>query len=304
MQGRKIFVRIFIVFFLITTIFIVYFYTLLQSATTKSVSKAFEVKEGDSTAVIASKLQQKGLIKSAFAFRVYKQISGSILVPGVYVIDSSENVSSILNTIAKGKSSVIKVTLLEGWRAKDIEEYMVNEKGLSQFIGFTKKAEKYEGYLYPDTYEILLIITPDEFIKLLRDTFVTKTKSLNPTSDQVILASIIEREAASDSERADIAGVYTNRLKIGMRLEADPTIQYAKGNWQAVTLAEYRSVISPYNTYLNDGLPPTPIANPSVKSIEAAINPAKHNYYFFFHANGNIYFSKTLSEHKEKLKSL
>jgi UPF0755 protein len=141
-----------------------------------------------------------------------------------------------------------------------------------------------------------------DLIKLMRDNFDKRTKDLKITPETVILASIVEREAKDDAERGAIAQVYINRLAKGMKLEADPTIQYAKGNWKAVLLSEYRSVISPYNTYLNDGLPPGAICNPGLKSIEAVIDPTPHDYLYFFHAKGETFFSKTYEEHVAKVR--
>ena len=127
------------------------------------------------------------------------------------------------------------------------------------------------------------------------------------------LASIVEREAGVDADRPMIAGVYLNRLAKGIKLEADPTVQYAMGFqpqtgqwWKSpVFLEEYSKVISPYNTYLNAGLPPGPIANPSLKSIEAALNPAQHDYLFFMaigDGSGRHAFARTFAEHLENVK--
>jgi UPF0755 protein len=129
-----------------------------------------------------------------------------------------------------------------------------------------------------------------------------------------VLASIVEREAADDSERADIAGVFANRLKVGMKLEADPTVQYQKDSnnypriglisyifWQKLEIGDLRGIQGPFNTYLKSGLPPTPICNPSLKSIEAAVNPSRHDYYYFLHgSDGTIHFSKNEAEHNRK----
>jgi UPF0755 protein len=129
----------------------------------------------------------------------------------------------------------------------------------------------------------------------------------------LILASIVEREAVVPEERRDIAGVYLNRLAAGMRLEADPTVQYAMGYQEAtgqwwktpVFLEEYESVISPYNTYLNDGLPPGPIASPGLSSIQAVLDPAGHDYLYFVatpDGTGRHVFARTFDEHAENVR--
>ena len=262
----------------------------------------FVVTAGTSRSEIANQLASAGLIKSSFAFYLYSRVIGGKILPGVYEISASDSGSMIAEKLAEGKFKTAKIVLIEGWRATDIEDYLVNDRKLAQLTGFADKAEGYEGYLFPDTYEVKFDITVDELITLLRDNFTQRTKDIKINPEIVILASIVEREAKADDERAAIAGVYANRIKIGMRLEADPTIQYAKGDWKAVTLAEYRSVISPYNTYLNDGLPPGPICNPGLKSLEAAVSPETSSYLFFFHAKGQTFFSKTLEEHRTKVK--
>ena len=183
-----------------------------------------------------------------------------------------------------------------------MEDYFVKDKKLTQLVGFTKLAATFEGYLFPDTYEVKIDITSVELIKLMRETFDKKTSKLRITPETVILASIVERESIGDEDRSQIAGVYANRIKLDMKLEADPTIQYARGNWAAITRDHYKSVISPYNTYLFDGWPPGPICSPGLKSLEAAAAPAKHDYLYFFHAKGQTYFSKTYAEHAAKVR--
>lgn len=262
----------------------------------------FVVAQGLSTVQVAEQLKEKGLIKNAFVFASYIKLTNKKIMPGTYELPKDSSATKIAEQLSVGKFKTARITLIEGWRATDIERYLVEEKKLIQFTGFAEKATMHEGYLFPDTYEIRVDTTIEELIKLLRENFATRTAGLFISPDQVTLASIVEREAASDSERADIAAVYFNRLRVGMKLQADPTIQYAKGNWRAVTLEEYQTVISPYNTYLNYGLPPGPIANPGLKSLQAVLNPSKHNYFFFFHARGETFFSATYSEHARKIR--
>lgn len=266
-----------------------------------SVKKDFVVISGQSTTEISEKLKREGLIKNSFSFYVYMKLLGGKILPGTYELSPSNSASQTGFTLGSGKLKTERLTIIEGWRASQIAEYIINDKKLKNVADFLEKAEKYEGYLFPDTYEVKVDVTSDELIAILRDTFVKKTKELNLTPETVILASIVEREAQTESDRPQVAGVYSNRIKIGMRLEADPTVQYAKGSWASITVADYRSTISPYNTYLNDGLPPGPISNPGVASLKAAKDPAVHDYIFFFHAKGETHFSKTLAEHRAKV---
>jgi len=131
----------------------------------------------------------------------------------------------------------------------------------------------------------------------MQSNFTERTKDYQPSKDDIILASIVEREAKNDEDRAKIAGVFINRLEKNMYLGADPTIQYAKGDWELLTSKDLK-IDSPYNTYINKGLPPTPICNPGLESIKAVKNPEKNGWYYFFHLqDGTTIFSKDAAEH-------
>ncbi len=211
------------------------------------------------------------------------------------------------------KKQDIQVTIIEGKRREEIA-IQLDLAGICSAADFLGASRSLEGRLFPDTYRFFPNTPADEVVAKMTAEFQSKTAGLGLTSNDIILASIIEREAANDDQRALIAGVYTNRLKRGMRLEADPTVQYAKDSstllsddidstfkfWQPITQAEYQKVVSPYNTYTVVGLPPGPIANPGLKSLQAAHSPASHDYYFFINKNGQLLLSKTLAEHQSK----
>lgn len=263
----------------------------------------FSIKSGTSTTEIAQQLSAQGLIRSQFAFFLYAKMTRTVIIPGVYALSPADSAGTMLDEFGTGKFKVVKITIKEGWWAQDIEKELVDELGLAQLKGFTEKAQPYEGYLFPDTYELKVDTTIEEVIQKLRDNFAVRTKGLRIDPDVVIMASIIEREAKGPSDRAAIAGVFQNRLKKGMRLEADATIQYAKGSPRyIVTVDDYRNVSSPYNTYLNDGLPPGAISNPGLASIRAVLEPEAHDYLFYFHAKGETYFSRTYEEHRAKIR--
>ena len=218
---------------------------------------------------------------------------------------------SIINNL---KRSDIKITLIEGKRKEEIA-LLLEANGVCSASSFLTAAAGVEGKLFPDTYQFFPDTSAREVVKTLTDNFEVKTKTNPPSNDELILASIIEREAKNDTERSTIAGVYTNRLNKGIKLDADPTVQYAKDSlefksqtigqsqftfWKSITQAEYQSVKSEYNTYLKPGLPPTPITNPGLASILAAQNPAQHSYLYFLHKNNQLLLSKTLAEHLSK----
>jgi len=202
----------------------------------------------------------------------------------------------------EGKVQEYLVTIPEGWRLTQIDEYLA-EKKIIKAGELIKIASADEGYLFPDTYRLPLDIKPEEIRKMMIDNFNKKTSQYKIDSQTVILASIVEREAKFDEDRPKIAGLYLNRLEQNMKLEADPTVQYAKGSWDPITTADYKNVISPYNTYLFAGLPPGPICNPGLKSIEAVLYPQKDGFLYFFHkADGHAVYSATQQEHEAKLK--
>lgn len=214
------------------------------------------------------------------------------------------------------KRADISITIVEGKRREEIAHQLA-AAGITDYGDFMAESTNLEGMLFPDTYRFFPATPARDVVKKLEDTYLSRTLDTHVDENTLILASIVEREARSDDERALIAGVYANRLAKGMNLEADPTVQYAKDTqgyekagqienytfWEPILQADYRSVQSDFNTYLHGGLPPAPICNPGIKSIEAAANPAKHGYYYFFQARGKLYLSKTLDEHLSKLRT-
>jgi len=262
----------------------------------------FIVRSGQSTREIAANLKKQGLISSDAVFTYYTKLKGELIQVGVYKLSSSQSMKEILAILASGKASEYLVTIPEGWRVTQIDEYLASKKIITAG-SFIQIASGDEGYLFPDTYRFLPQSKPEDIRTEMLANFQKKTTGLNLTRDNLILASIVEREAKYDIDRPKIAGVYLNRLEKGMKLEADPTIQYAKGSWEAITLSDYKNVNSLYNTYLNVGLPPGPICNPGLKSIEAVLYPQKDGYLYFFHKeDGYADYSATAEEHAENLK--
>ncbi|HSX42433.1 MAG TPA: endolytic transglycosylase MltG [Candidatus Saccharimonadales bacterium] len=298
-------VKLFAIALALGLIIVVFRFTFLLSAKdpNTTATQTVEIKANSTRAEVAKQLDDAKLIKSPAAFLLYSRLTRADFIPGPYELSANESASEMILMMSHGDFKTVKITLLEGWRAKDMEKYLVEDRGLKQFVGFTAVAEKDEGYLFPDTYEIKADETIAGLIKILKDNFTSRTKDLkNLTPDVVILASIVEREAGANDDRSQIASVYVNRLKIGMKLQADPTVQYAKGSWAVLDAGDVQTVASPYNTYLNAGLPPGPICNPGLKSLQAALAPATTNYYFFFTAHGTTYYSQTAAEQATKVK--
>jgi UPF0755 protein len=172
-----------------------------------------------------------------------------------------------------------------------------------------------EGKIFPDTFYLNPRMTASEVVKMMTDDYDTRTAGLDVSDDALVLASIVEREAANDTDRGIIAGIYTNRIKTGMKLQSDPTVEYGRDTnniadisiaekmaysfWKSAKTVEFTSVVSVFNTYQISGLPSKAICNPGLKSIEAALNPTPSGYYFFLYGtDGKIHPSKTRVEHE------
>jgi len=172
-----------------------------------------------------------------------------------YQLDPSLSTKQIAQILARGEVSQFTITVPEGWRINQIDQLLA-EKNIIKSNEINTIANEKEGYLFPDTYQFKQKITPEEIIQVMEKNFSKKTSNLKPSREQIVLASIVEREAKKDEDRPKIAGVFLNRLANSMKLEADPTIQYAKGNWIQLPKLIYQSTDSPYNTYKINGLPP------------------------------------------------
>lgn len=263
----------------------------------------FTIRKGDRTREIAQNLYQEKVIRSPLVFSAFVFIKHWYLQDGVYKITQDMKLKQILEIFHEGRVSEYLVTIPEGWRATQIDEALT-ARGIIKKGEFSAITTESEGYLFPDTYRFALDVKPEEIKKTMLDNFARRTAGLELSRQDLIIASIVEREAKLDEDRAKIAGVYYARLEIGMALQADPTIQYGKGDWDPITKEDYRSFDSPYNTYLYKGLPPGPICNPGIESIKAVLEPIKDDSFYFFHdSSGKAVFSKTYEEHLAKLKN-
>ncbi len=307
----------------------------------------FIVEPGTPARAIGEKLVEAGLIGDDLLFEAYVRVNGlaSGLEAGTFVLSPNMTMAEIVESLQNSRADSITITIPEGWRLEQIADYLAeiklfgDEAGAEAyrqqalngsldsldaanypFLQDRPAGASFEGFLFPDTYEIPAVGTiPAEVFSRQLDNFGTQVV---PNYEQAVangtttlslyevltLASIVEREAVIPEERPDIAGVYLNRIANGMTLDADPTVQYAmgyqadRGQWwkTPVFLEEYSSVISPYNTYLNQGLPPGPIANPGLSSIQAVLNPGEHEYLYFVALpddSGGHVFSSTWDEH-------
>jgi UPF0755 protein len=286
------------------------------------------VSRGTSFSAVVDSLDARGIIHSKFAMKVAGRILGwsKELKVGRYSFDSWISNYSMIRDLKDGTSrKMIAVSISEGVRMRAVARRFQSELGVvsarimqyctdsSEVLSFGVEGKTLEGYLLPDTYffqwqtderEIVerLVWT---FKKFYHDSLVERQQELGWTTAQVLaLASIVEGETQRDSERRIIAGVYHNRLKKRMRLEADPTIQYVLPGGPRRLLYRDLRIKSPYNTYLNYGLPPGPINNPGREAILATLYPAVHQYLFFVaDGKGGHVFSKSYSEHKRAVRT-
>lgn len=283
---------IFVIIFLIL-IFLIWIISYSISPSDFPSRKIVSIKSGQYLSQVAEDFQNKKLIKSVFLFKVYVTIlSGHKQVQaGDYLFDKPESSLKIAERVIKGEQGLpkYKVTIVEGMTAKQIG--LLIKKSIPDFDSdtFFVLAKPYEGYLFPDTYYIYENATPQFVVDQLRNTFKDKIKTQllaiqalgKELKDVIIMASIVEKEAVKMEDRKIIAGILWKRLEVGMPLQVDPPFYYTLGKDSlSLTTSDLRTD-TPYNTYTNKGLPPTPIGNPGLSAIEATVNPTKSKYFFY-----------------------
>lgn len=271
--------------------------------------KDFLITKGASATQVANNLYKEGLIKSPLVFKVFIRLTGKSgsIQPGEYRLSPRFSLFDLLAELDRGPVEVW-VTIPEGLRREEIAAKFTSalnkdEEFASEFL---RASDGQEGYLFPETYLFQKDVTASVIVKKMLSTFESKTANLNLTEDQVILASLIERETKTDDERPIVAGIMVNRLNEGMPLQIDASVQYAVGsesNWWPILSRDDLAVNSPYNIYKFSGLPPGPIASAGLTSLEAAANPAETDYWYYIHdSQGQIYYGTTLDEHNENIR--
>lgn len=292
-----------------------------------------DIPSGSSVSTISDILSKNKLIKNKTLFKVVVKLSdkASQIKSGKYLLNQTYTNSDIVNLLVLGKTynDGIKITIPEGSTSKEIismlldknlgnkekyEELINNPKELYKDVKFLKENNviSLEGFLYPETYYFNEDLSEKDILKqmLIRfdnaynDKLKEKQKEIKMSLEEVItLASIVEKEAIKDEDRPLIAGVFYNRLKIDMPLQSDATIQYIFKERKKIVTYNDLKIDSPYNSYKNKGLPPTPIANPGIKSIDATLYPTESkNLYFVATMDGGNKYSETYEQHLEYVK--
>ncbi|KKP33262.1 MAG: hypothetical protein A2312_00450 [Candidatus Staskawiczbacteria bacterium RIFOXYB2_FULL_32_9] len=274
---------------------------------------------------IAVELQKQDIIKSNLFFRFYVIFSGNHgkIQAGNYVLGSNMSVAQIVEKFVLGDVIKDEITIIEGWNLNDIQNYLFEKKVCNKedfleivardfsnefiFLEDKPKNVDLEGYIFPDTYEILTGESCEQIIKKTLVNFGKKLdyklqeeiiKQKRNIFDVVVLASIIEKEVITIEDKKIVAGILNNRLESGMPLQVDSTINYITGKNHPGALIIDTKIDSPYNTYKYAGLPLGPISNPGLDSIKAVIYPTESNYFYYLSTkDGKTIFSKTLDEH-------
>lgn len=323
---------------LVGGIFFMSWFTARINQTYEVPVQKLHIEQGLTTSQISGQLYEQGIIPSRALFGMYLKFKGreGNIIAGDYQLPAEMSMRELALLLSDPGAINWErtITVIEGWTTDEIAAYLSKEGVVSEeewyavvgrprtalhagdipdfsneFTFLRDKPNKYglEGYLFPDTYNILKTADAEQIVKRMLATFGKKMtpemreeiqrqgKSLY---DIVILASILEREVRSEKDKKLAAGVFYNRLKIGMPLQADATVNYATGKSSPAVSYEDLQVDSPYNTYKYKGLPPTPISNPGQESLIAAVYPTETDYlYYLTDKEGTAYFARTLAEH-------
>jgi UPF0755 protein len=301
-----------------------YVYLLSPESSNKRAAKVLiSIPAGTNERQIGAMLEQKHLVRHAFGFVLATRIGRLTgkMHSGSYEISPAMPPSQIASIIAYGLTSNDSVVIPEGFTNAQIAARfaargivdeasfasLIHDQGRSFRIGkFVPPNDNLEGYLFPDTYVIAKGTTERKIVIMMLHSFEVQALQHNngelahvkDLSRVINLASLVEREAKTDADRPLIAAALSNRLKRGMRLECDASVEYALPAHKSRLFYKDLRVESPYNTYLHAGLPPTPIANPGLPSIEAALHPAKVGYlYYVARPDGSHIFTSTLAQH-------
>ncbi len=283
----------------------------------------FVVERGDTLRRVAGRLADRGVLRVPAAFAAYGRLSGRAerIQAGEYALMPGDTPAMLLNMLVQGRVKLHSITIVEGWTVAELRKALAAHPAIRQTLEPGTPAElsaalgldypHAEGLFFPETYRFARD-TPD--VELLRQAHDLLRKRLDAAwvgrephavlagpYEGLILASIIERESALDSERPEIAGVFIRRLERGMRLQTDPTVIYGLGDaFNGDLTRRDLQTETPYNTYLRRGLPPTPIALPGESALQAMAHPAPGDSLYFVatgRGDGSHFFTATLEEH-------
>ena len=281
------------------------------------IKKNIEIIKGES---VGNFLDKNRIEKNIF-LKIYFKVTGISreIKAGHYKIDRQHTISELFEILKEGHSEMVKITIPEGYTVEQIKKILISQRMItdSEFQDVLKNIKfpyptpnnNFEGYFFPETYYFAVGSNPKVIVATILGEFLKKfpleiygknEEEKKIFYKKLILASIIEREAVLDIEKPIIASVFYNRLKIGMKLESDATVNYIFGYEKKRIYYKDLDIESPYNTYQNYGLPLGPIGNPGSIAIKASLSPANTKYYFFvatYDGTNSHYFTKTYKEH-------
>lgn len=315
--------RYFLLFGLLLVLGLAGAYFLLLVSYGPSTAQLVTIASGSSVTRIASTLEQKGIVRNRFAFDLLARIQHGSLKAGVYRFDRPAPMLEVYQRLRSGDVYTIALTIPEGFNMFDVaaavektglgsrDAFLAAEQQDTALIrDFDPKAKSLEGYLFPDTYRLTPNTPPQQILAEMVGHFRQQARILGLTSNvaaTVTLASLVERETPVSNDRPMVASVFTNRLTQGMPLDTDPSVIYAallEKRYRGTIYASDLKAESPYNTYLHTGLPPGPICDPGIPSLEAAMHPAKTNFLYFVSDPQNPGYSRfavTLEEHQKNV---
>lgn len=276
-------------------------------------NRAVSISDGMSVAEIAENLENEGIINSKLSFTNFVLLLKleSNVVGGQYYFEKPVNVFEVARRVTRGEYNMdqLRTTIPEGSSVKEIAAIVKKNYPLFNDALFISTATVREGYLFPDTYLLGADARPEKIIGLLTATFNKKIQEQKiadaiqafgrPLKDVVTMASILEGEARQTHTRQIVAGILWERMRVGMPLQVDATFKYINGKTTEDLTLDDLKIDSPYNTYVYRGLPPTPISNPGLDSIMAAVTPIKTKYlYFLTDDDGNMHYAETFEQHQ------
>ncbi len=300
-----------------------WFVNLTPVAPDKVTGVEFVITKRQSIDQIGESLIKSGLIRSPLAFKiaVYLLRLSPKIQAGYFFLYPTQSTISIAKSLTKATTKQVWITIPEGLRRQEIANLIIDKLQASKVKHnfdpdqFIRDTTKLEGQLFPDTYAFSEGVATKVVVDTLYDRYLEIMYSLTPKQDMnrwTTLASLVEKEAGNDSERPVIAGIIQNRLNSNWPLQIDATVQYALSTsrcriricdwWPQNLNKEDLKIASAYNTYLNVGLPPSPISNPGLQSLKAAASPVSTKYFFYLHGlDGQVHYATTISEHNKNI---
>ncbi len=268
------------------------------------------IKDGSTLSQVAEMFQDKSIVRSAFVYKLYVVFLGGSkkIIAGDYLFDQAQSALRVAYRTIKGDQEIpqVKVTIPEGIASFDITRLLAKKMPDFDSTAFQALAKANEGKLFPDTYYFYETMAPAQMVDAMKANFDKQTKSLSlqialsgrSFDDVINMASIVEKEATSTADRKIIAGILWKRIDKKYPLQVDPPFFYTLGKDSSqLTVADLHSD-SPYNLYMNKGLPPTPIGNPGLDAISDTINPTVTDYFFYLSdAHGNMHYAATADGH-------